>query len=191
MPTIAKGSKKESASLGKLIGKKAAKKSSPKNSIPPKNTANTAVKKTVVKAVPSKKSINAPIKKAAKKAALKKAAPAKAVVKKIVGKVDTAKRITTPTTPNKNNSGETKNDMDIALTANPDVKKDISNLTEPPSSIPAEHNTNTSSPISEIYTSPIAQPDFRSGKNDGYQNKIQLGNKSKSGIKPSGKKPLW
>lgn len=191
MATIAKGSKKESASPGKLIGKKAAKKLSPKNSIPPKNTGITAVKKTVVKAVPLKKSINAPIQKIAKKAALKKAAPAKAVVKKAAAKVNAAKRVTTPNTPNKNNNEETKNDMETARSVNVDVKKGISNLTEPSSAITSEHNKNTSSALSEIYTSPIAQPDFMSGKNDSYQSKIQPGNKSKSGIKPSGKKPLW
>lgn len=34
-------------------------------------------------------------------------------------------------------------------------------------------------------------PVFTTNQKDVYQNKIQAGNKSKSGIKPSGKKPLW
>lgn len=35
------------------------------------------------------------------------------------------------------------------------------------------------------------QPDFITNQKDIYHSNIQPGNKSKSGIKPSGKKPLW
>ena len=186
MAKASRSPQKKAAISGKFMDKKTLKKSPPKKSTPPKESSNKIIKNTAVKVASSKKLVNAPIRKSAKKIAVKKSAPVQADAKKDTVKAKAVKAVNKPKT-----TGQTKKDLGTSLNTIPDTKQAISSSTGPSSATEMVHDTNTSPAPTEIYTSPIAHPDFRSGKSDGYQSKLQAGNKSKSGIKPSGKKPLW
>lgn len=191
MATASKSPEKKAAISGKFMDKKTEKKSPLKKSTLPKESSSKIIKKTAVKVASSNKSVNALIRKSAKKIVVKKSAAVKAVAKKDAAKSKADKVITKSKTPAKNNTEQTKKELGTLPNTIPDTKQAISSSTDPSSATEMVLDTNTSSAPTEIYTTPIAHPDFRSGKTDGYQSKIQAGNKSKSGIKPSGKKPLW
>ena len=190
MATVSKASQKKVVKSGKLLDKKIAKKSSARKGTTAKEGSMIVLKTTAEKTATLKKSVKAPIKNSAKEIGLGKLSPVNVLVDKEPVKTGAAKLVTKPKKPAKNNTGQINKTIDIPLTAIADTKKAVSISTDPLLATQVASTTNTTS-LPQIYTSPIAQPDFRSGKSDGYQSKIQAGNKSKSGIKPSGKKPLW
>lgn len=167
MATITKNPKKKIASAAQPANKTVVKKSSAK------------------KVVPQKKVINNPVNKTAKKSA-----PVKAVVKKVPEKVSASKSIATGKTLNKKNAKQTTKDKTTGYPARRD--DNTANSTAAIASATAStSDVNAASTQHAFHAAPSEQPDFKSNKKDGYQSKIQPGNKSKNGIKPSGKKPLW
>ena len=191
MATVSKPSQKKVVTSGKLLDKKIAKKSSAKKGTTAKESSIIVLKTTAEKTTPLKKSAKAPIKKSAKEIGLGKLAPLIVLVDKEPVKTGAAKLVTKPKKPAKNITGQINKTIDTPLSAISDTKTAVSILTDPLLATQVSGTTNTTPAPPEIYTSPIAQPDFRSSNSYGYQSKIQAGNKSKSGIKPSGKKPLW
>lgn len=191
MATVSKASQKKVVTSDKLLDKKVAKKSSAKKGTAAEESRVIVLIPTAEKTAPLKKPVKVPSNKSAKKIGVGKPASVKVLKDKEPVKTGTVKLVTKPKKPAKNNTGQINKTIDTPLSAIADTKKAVSILTDPLLATQVASTINTTPAPSEIYTSPIAQPDFRIGKSDGYQSKIQAGNKSKSGIKPSGKKPLW
>jgi len=172
MATITKNPKKKVASAAQHTNKSVVKKSPAKKVVPEKKVINNPVNKNVKKGVP------------------KKSAPVKAVVKKVPAKVIASKSVATGKTLNKKNAKQTTKDK---ITGYP-VRRDdntASSTAAIASATASEHDVNAASTQNAFHAAPSEQPDFKSNKKDEYHSKIQPGNKSKNGIKPSGKKPLW
>lgn len=191
MATASKSSHKKTALLDKPMDKITIEKLSLKKNAPPKESNIEVIKKSVVKVGSLKKSVNTLVKKSTKEIVLKKSTPVKAVAEKYTAKAKAINAIANPNKPVSNNSGQIKKDLGALPNTIPETKQVIAILIDPRTVTEVTPDTNTSTASTEIYTSPIAHPDFRSSKSDGCQNKIQVGNKSKSGRKASGKKPLW
>ena len=183
MATIVKVPKKKKASTVSSANKKTVKKSPVKIVVSPKKAAGIPVKKTAQKVVAKKKAVNSADKKIAKKTAVRNVAPVKAAVKKVASKVTVAK----PVEIIKPSKKKITKDTSTSFPVKPADNAESPTVVIPPLNATVEAATTRP----EFITTPFEQPDFKSNRNDGYQSKIQPGNKSKSGIKPSGKKPLW
>jgi hypothetical protein len=186
MATVKKKATKKIAFVNKPSKKVAVKKSLVKKKAAPKKAISKTVSKTAKKVAVKKKVIS----KTAKETVSKKQVPVNTVVKKETVKVispdliakgkASKERSAEETAKNKIKAGMVKPEVIVTTDAEP--KAPVINASYEP--IPASTNT-------ILPTLSPEQQDLKSNRNDGYHSKIQQGNKTKGGIKPSGKKPLW